>query len=373
MVTDEEQVSDELAVPARLDRRLRLAQVAPPIEPIPPRGYGGTERIVHELTRELARRGHEVVLFASGDSASPGRLIETVPLALRGQGFTGDASPWFSATLLQVLRYQADFDVIHSHLDFHSVLLGRVAATPVVGTFHGRLDTPFAASILRDRPAELVAISHGQAAQQPDLPWAAVVHNGLSLRHMPFRERPEGSLAFVGRIMPEKGILDAIEVARLSGRTLRVAAKEPWLANEVAYYEDVFKPALARADVELLGELGPADRDALLASSYATLMPSTWPEPFGLTAIESLACGTPVIARRVGGLAEIVREGVDGFLGDDAPALAAAIDGVAGLDRAAIRASVLERFSAERMADGYEQVYAGILAARQPIAGRLAR
>ena len=373
MVRQEAQGLVEDAAPARPDRRLRLAQVAPPIEPIPPRGYGGTERVVDELTRELARRGHEVVLFASGNSAPPGRLIETVPQALRGQGFTGDASPWFSATLLQVLRHQADFDLIHSHLDFHSVLLGRVAVTPVVGTFHGRLDMPFAASILSDRPAGLVAISHGQAAQQPAVPWTAVVHNGLSLRQMPFGDLRDGSLAFVGRVMPEKGIMDAIEVARLTGRTLRVAAKEPWLRDEIAYYEDVFMPALSRADVEVLGELGPSDRDTLLASSHATLVPSTWPEPFGLTAIESLACGTPVIARRVGGLPEIVREGVDGFFGDDAPAMAARIDSVEGLDRAAIRASVLERFSVERMADGYEQVYASILSTGQPAAAQLAR
>ncbi|CAN5822741.1 glycosyltransferase family 4 protein [soil metagenome] len=351
----------------RLDRPLRVAQVAPPIEPIPPGGYGGTERIIDELGRELARRGHEVVLFASGDSQPPGRLIQTVPLALRGQGFKGDPSPWFVATQLQVLRHQAEFDVIHSHLDFHSVLLARAATTPVVGTFHGRLDTTFAESILRDRPSGLVAISHGQAAQRPDVPWAAVVYNGLSLRHMPFGAAHDGSLAFVGRITEEKGILDAIEVARLTGRTLRIAAKDPWLPSEIAYYQDVFEPARSRADVELLGELGPADRDALLATSYATLMPSTWPEPFGLAAIESLACGTPVLGRGVGGLPEVVRDGIDGFLADDAAAMAARVEDVAGLDRFAIRASVLERFSAERMADGYEDVYARAVADGQPV------
>ena len=357
----------EPPLPPRMQRRLRIAQVAPPIEPIPPTGYGGTERIIDELVRELASRGHEVVLFASGDSQPRGRLIETVPRALRGQGFTGDPSPWFTATQLQVLRHQGDLDVIHSHLDFHSVLLARAASTPVVSTFHGRLDTPFASSILRDRPAGLVAISHGQAAQRPDLPWAAIVYNGLSLQHMPFREVRDDSLAFVGRITEEKGIVDAIEVARLTGRTLRVAAKEPWLPHEVAYFKDVFKPASSRADVEMLGELGPADRDALLAASHATLMPSTWPEPFGLTAIESLACGTPVIARPVGGLPEVVRDGVDGFFGDDARTMAARVAGVAALDRAAIRASVLERFSAQRMADGYEQVYARLLSGDRPI------
>jgi glycosyltransferase involved in cell wall biosynthesis len=270
-----------------------------------------------------------------------------------------------------VLRHEAEFDLIHSHLDFHSVLLARTAKTPVVGTFHGRLDTPFASSILRDAPGGLVAITRGQAAQQADVPWAGVVHNGLSLRHMPINAANDGSLAFVGRITEEKGILDAIEVARLTGRTLRVAAKEPWLRSEIAYYEDVFEPARARADVEVLGELGATERDALLASSYATLVPSTWPEPFGLSAIESLACGTPVIARPVGGLPEVVRDGVDGFFADDAPAMAARVADVETLDRAEIRASVLERFSVERMADGYEAIYAGVLASRGPVVGQL--
>jgi glycosyltransferase involved in cell wall biosynthesis len=365
--------TEERPAALRVQRPLRLALVAPPVEPVPPPGYGGTERIVDELARELERRGHELTLFASGDSRSAGRLIETVPIALRVQDFRGDLSPWITATHLQVLRLQAEFDLIHSHIDFHSVLLARAATTPVVGTFHGRLDTPFAASILRDGPGGLVAISRGQAAQQPDVPWAAVVHNGLTLRHMPLGAMPrDGSLAFVGRITPEKGILDAIEVARLTGRRLRVASKEPWLPSEVAYYHDVFEPAMSRADVESLGELGPADRDALLATSFATLMPSTWPEPFGLTAIESLACGTPVIARRVGALPEIVREGVDGFLADDAPGMAAQVERIDGLDRAAIRESVLERFSAERMADGYEQVYARVLATSPPLARQLA-
>jgi glycosyltransferase involved in cell wall biosynthesis len=342
-------------------RPLRIAQVAPPVERVPPRGYGGTERIVDELSRELARRGHQIVLFASGDSESPGELAVTVERSLRAAGHEGDPSPWFVATQLQVLARELEFDVIHSHLEFYNLTLARAASRPVIGTFHGRLDTPHAAAVLAQPTPGLVAISRAQAEQHPDLAWAGVVHNGLTLRDMPFREERDDSLCFVGRITPEKGILDAIEVARLTGRRLRVAAKEPWLPWERSYYSAVFMPALERADVELLGELGPDDRDALLSTSHASLMPGSWPEPFGLAAIESLACGTPVICRPVGGLVEIVRDGRDGAFATDADAMAAAVERVGALDRAEIRRSVVSRFSAERMADGYEAIYARML------------
>ncbi len=343
--------------------------MAPPWERVPPRGYGGTERIVDELSRELSRRGHDVVLFASGDSKAPGELVVTVPVSLRSEELSGDQSPWMTVTQLEVLRREHELDLVHGHLDFHNLILARAAKIPVVSTFHGRLDMPYAQSALVDHPPGLVAISRSQAAQHPTVRWAGIVHNGLTLRTMPFGMRKDDSLCFVGRAAPEKGILDAIEIARLTGRRLRVAAKTPWLPWEREYHAAVFRPALERADVELLGELGPEDRDALLASSFATLMPGSWPEPFGLTAIESLACGTPVICRPVGGLREIVRDGSDGFIAADVPGMAAAVARVPELDRAAIRRSVLERFSVERMADGYEAVYARLLGPAQERTG----
>lgn len=348
--------------PSLTQRPLRIAQVAPPVERVPPRGYGGTERIVDELSRELARRGHEIVLFASGDSEAPGELAVTVERSLRAADHEGDPSPWFVSTQLQVLERELEFDVIHGHLEFYNLTLARAASRPVIGTFHGRLDMPHAAAALAQPTSGLVAISRAQASQHPRLPWAGVVHNGLTLRDMPFGKDRDDSVCFVGRVTPEKGILDAIEVARITGRRLRVAAKEPWLPWERSYYADVFLPALERADVEILGELGPEDRDALLASSYASLMPGSWPEPFGLAAIESLACGTPVICQPVGGLVEIIRDGRDGYFATDATAMAAAVERVGALDRAEIRRSVVSRFSAERMADGYEAVYARMLA-----------
>jgi glycosyltransferase involved in cell wall biosynthesis len=342
-----------------MTRPLRIAQVAPPLERVPPRAYGGTERVVHELVVELDRRGHEVTTFASGDSHVPGRMIATVESALRPAGYTGDPLPYMLATMRAVLDRADEFDVIHSHLEWSSLLLARVSPVPVVSTFHGRLDLAWSAEAFRDPPPGLVAISENQASTHPDVPWT-VVYNGLSLAGAPFERRRSDALCFVGRVAPEKGIVEAIEVAQGAGRPLRIAAKIAPGGPERQYYESVFAPALEAAgkDVEFLGELVQADRDQLFAESYASLMPGSWPEPFGLVAIEAMACGTPVIARRIGALPELIRDGIDGFFGDDVSQMAFRVAGVADLDRAAIRASVLERFSAARMTDGYEAVYA---------------
>jgi glycosyltransferase involved in cell wall biosynthesis len=339
--------------------RLRIAQVAPPVERVPPLGYGGTEQIVYELTAELVRRGHDVTVFASGDSEVPGRLIPTVETALRPAGIEGDAAGWFATTMQIVGEHAAEFDVIHSHLERWSLPLARTSSVPVVSTFHGRLDLPWAAQQFIDPPDGMVAISRSQASTHPDVPWT-IIHNGLNLDRAPFGEAPGEAFCFVGRVDPEKGIVEAIDVAQRVGRHLRIAAKVGNLARHRAYFDDVFQPALRRAgkSVEYLGELNREERDQLFSESYATIMPGAWPEPFGLVSIESLACGTPVLARRVGGLPEIIREGVDGFFGDDVAALAFYADRIPGLDRGEIRRSVLDRFSAARMADRYEALYA---------------
>jgi glycosyltransferase involved in cell wall biosynthesis len=349
-------------------RRLRIAQVAPPLERVPPEAYGGTERIVDELTRELIRRGHDITVFASGDSdVAPARHVATVPMALRPANSKDDVPAWFAATTDAVLREQDSFDVIHSHLEWWSLPLARSARVPVVSTFHGRLDLPFSTRLLAGAKEGVVAISRHQASVHPDVPWT-VVHNGLSLAGMPFGERRSDAFCFVGRVDPEKGIVEAIDIALRAGRPLRIADKVGVLPAQRAYDEEVFRPALRRAgsSVEYLGELAPPDRDRLFAESFATLMPGPWPEPFGLVAIESLAAGTPVVARRVGALPEIIREGIDGVFGDDAMELAFLSDRVAGLDRAAIRARVIERFSAERMADRYEELYARMVGGHAP-------
>jgi glycosyltransferase involved in cell wall biosynthesis len=347
-----------------MTRPLRIAQAAPPFERVPPRAYGGTERIVHGLVTELHRRGHEVTTFASGDSVVPGRHIPTVPEALRPLGYAGDSLPYMQLTLHEVLAHAAEFDIIHSHLEWASLLLARVSPVPVVTTFHGRLDLPWADALMRHPPGGLVAISENQAGTHPDVPWAAIVHNGLRLEDLPFGAARSDALCFVGRVVPEKGIVEAIEIAVASDRPLRIAAKAGPTAVERDYFENVFRPAVKAAGslVEYLGELDQPDRDELFAKSYASLMPGSWPEPFGLVLIESLACGTPVIARRIGALPEILRDGVDGFFGDDVAAMAFKVDRVADLDRQAIRESVIARFSVEQMTDRYEAVYRDMLA-----------
>ncbi len=347
-----------------MSRTLRIAQVAPPMESVPPPAYGGTERVIAELLNELHRRGHELTTFASADSTVPGRHIPTVPEALRATGFQGDPSAYFQLTIQAVLDHADEFDIIHSHLEWASLLLARVSPTPVVSTFHGRLDLPFANEMFARPTPGLVAISQNQAASHPEVEWAGVVHNGLTLDDAPFERRRGEGLCFVGRVTPEKGIVEAIDIAVATGRSLRIAAKAGPTPAERAYFEEVFTPgARGRPGglVEFLGELGQADRDRLYAESYAALMPGSWPEPFGLVAIEALACGTPVIARRVGGLPEVIRDGVDGFFGDDTRQLAFMVERVGELDREAIRASVLDRFSAARMADGYEAIYRSML------------
>jgi glycosyltransferase involved in cell wall biosynthesis len=308
--------------------------------------------------RALHHRGHEVTTFASGDSAVPGNHVATSPRALRPAGIGDDPTPWMLATASAVIAHAraGEFDVIHSHLEQFGHLVAAGSPVPVIATFHGRIDHPALGETFRTSLARLVAISEHQASTRPEASWTAVVHNGLTLEEAP-TDRPRGDgLVFVGRITPEKGVIDAIEVAKRTGRPLKIAAKIGPFAGEQAYFRDVFLPALEAAgrEIEFVGELDQAERDELVASSFASLAPAAWPEPFGLVILESLACGTPVIARRVGALPEIIREGVDGFFGDDVQHLASLVDRAAELDPAEIRRGALERFNAERMTNRYE-------------------
>jgi glycosyltransferase involved in cell wall biosynthesis len=343
----------------RADPRLRIAQVAPPLEAVPPIGYGGTERIVGELVVELDRRGHEVTTFASGDSHVPGRHIATVPRALRPIGFADDPAEQFRKTLELVLEHEHEFDLIHAHLDPWNPELATRATIPVVSTFHGRLDLTWTRDAFRGVRG-LVAISRDQARVHPEANWT-VIHHGVTFRAPPLAGVPGDDFCFVGRMAPEKGFPDAIEIARLTGRRLLVASKTPSRQVERDYHDAVIRPLLDRADVTIIGELSVEERDRLVASCRASLVPSAWPEPFGLVVIEALACGTPVLARRVGAIPEILRDGIDGFIGDDSQQLAFLDDRVDTLDRAAIQAAALERFTVRRMVDDYEALYRRLL------------
>jgi glycosyltransferase involved in cell wall biosynthesis len=324
---------------------------------IPPPKYAGTERIVAVLLEALARRGHEVTLIGPGDSTAPAHLIPTIDRALWSSGMRGDATAYIQVTIERAWAVSQEFDVIHSHLDTLSFSFARHSRTPVVHTLHGRLDKPGVPELLDEfREIPLVAISASQRRWRPQNNWVATVHHGLPLASAPFGEAPGRYLAFVGRIAVEKGVADAVELARRSGLPLRVAAKVHEVEEE-RLFEEIVQPGIDEGIVHFEGELAPAERDRLMAGALATVMLGAWPEPFGLVAIESMATGTPVIARRAGALPELIEHGGNGFLVDDLDEAALAVREAGGLDRAAIRALAIDRFSVERMVDEYEAVY----------------
>ena len=344
--------------------RLRILLVAPPMLTVPPPSYAGTERVIAALGDELHARGHHVALVGAGDSQVPYELIPTVERSLWSSGYTGDVASYMQFTAGVAWREASRFDIVHSHLENHTFLLAKYAPVPVVSTMHGRLDTAGFPELVDEFPdVPLVAISDSQRRWHEDANWVATIHHGLPLQQMPFGATPGDYLAFVGRVTPEKGLGSAIELARRARLPLRVAAKV-YDAHEKAEFRDVVEPAVEEGVVEFLGEVGPLERDPLYAGARATVMLGAWPEPFGLVAIESLATGTPVIARRAGALTETIEHGVTGFLVDDVTEAVLALEKVDDLDRAAIRARALERFSPARMADEYEAVYRRLIAER---------
>jgi glycosyltransferase involved in cell wall biosynthesis len=343
---------------------LRVGLVAPPLLPVPPRAYGGTERVVYALAEGLHRLGHDVTLFAPADSNVSCRLVATAPRAC-WTGGSADVQGSFERTLDTLSRHDGSFDVIHSHLDAQGFPFARASRTPVLSTMHGRLDTPATLAALRAHPdIPLVAISASQRGFAPWANWVGIIHHGLDLDRMPFGSTRGDYLLFVGRITREKGIIEAIEVAARTGCRLVIAAKV-FDATESDLFDAEVRPALRSDRVEYLGEVEPAVRDQLFAGAAATLMLGDWPEPFGLVAIESLATGTPVVALRRGALPEIVEHGVDGFVVDDLDAAERAVGVAASLDRRRIRDRAVRRFSSARMVDDYVAAYRRVLSSRQ--------
>jgi glycosyltransferase involved in cell wall biosynthesis len=343
--------------PLHIDRPLRIALLSPPMLPVPPATYAGTERVVAALTGELHARGHHVTLFAPGDSEVDGELVPTIERSLWSSGYQGPVDAFIDITLAIAWRHHERFDVIHSHLETGGFLFARLCPTPVVSTLHGRLDHSGMPELLEEfSDIPLVAISESQRRWSPQANWVGTIHHGLPLEQLPFNDRPGTYLAFVGRVTPEKGIPDAIELARRMRMPLRMAAKV-YDPHEVEHFEDVVQPAIDEGVVEFLGELGQTERDALYAGAVATLMLGAWPEPFGLVAIESMATGTPVIGRRAGAMTETVEHGVTGYLVDDLTEAMLAVRHVAKLSRQTVRDSVVRRFQPSRMADQYERVY----------------
>jgi glycosyltransferase involved in cell wall biosynthesis len=344
---------------------MRIAQLAPPFESVPPAGYGGTERVIHTLVEELVRRGHDVTLFASGDSKTSARLIPTNDQAVwHHQPRYRDLTPFWSVVVGKALREVDRFDMVHSHLDHFGFSLARQAGVPVVTTLHGRLDLPELQPVFGEfTDVPLVSISDAQRTPVPRANFVATIHHGIELEQFTFDSGSGNYLAFLGRVSPEKGLDTAIRVARKAGWPLKVAARmplpfceDPNVRADWEYWDQVIQPLLGN-DVEIVGEVSGAGKDAFLRDAAALLFPIRWPEPFGLVMIEALACGTPVLALRQGSVPEVIRDGVTGFVRETEDELVEAIGHLGTIDRVACRREVEARFSPGVMVDAYEQVF----------------
>jgi glycosyltransferase involved in cell wall biosynthesis len=347
---------------------MRIAQVAPLFEAVPPRTYGGTERVVSYLTEALVDQGHEVTLFASADSVTSATLV---PMAERSVRAEPGSLDWVMRHLMmidRVFEQAAAFDVIHFHIDFLHYPLARHCATPCVTTLHGRLDLPGLRPLHEQFGTHpLVSISHAQRRPLSHANWCATVHHGAPEALYRFHEQAQDYFAFLGRFSPEKRVDRAIEIAIACDTPLRIAAKID--ALDRAYFEREVEPLLAHPLVEFVGEIGEQAKDDFLGNARALLFPIDWPEPFGLAMIESLACGTPVIAYACGSVPEVLQDGVTGRVVEDQAAAIEAARGIGALSRRACRQAFERRFTADKMAHRYVQVYQALRDARPLPAG----
>jgi glycosyltransferase involved in cell wall biosynthesis len=339
---------------------MKIAQVAPLYESVPPQLYGGTERVVSYLTEELVAQGHDVTLFASGDSVTRARLIAPCRRSLRLDESCIDQLAHHVVMLEEVFRRAADFDVLHFHIDYFHFPLSRRRPVRQVTTLHGRLDIPDLAPLYREfNEMPVVSISDAQRRPLPWLRWVATVHHGLPPDLLPFRPDPGSYLAFLGRVSPEKRLDRAIAIAGHSGIPLKIAAKVD-KADQV-YFQETIEPLLAQSHVEFLGEVGEAGKRELLGNALGLLFPIDWPEPFGLVMIEAMSCGTPVVAFPCGSVAEIMEDGRTGFICRSVDEAVAAVGRLPSLSRREVRRAFDERFTAARMARDYVKIYQHLL------------
>jgi len=335
---------------------MKIAQVSPLVESVPPQLYGGTERVVSNLVEELVALGHDVTLYASGDSVTSARLVPVTPRALRLDDSVQDPLAHLVRMVERVMRDAPSYDVLHFHIDYLHFPLLRHVDTPSVTTLHGRLDIPDLLPLYQAFPdAPVVSISDAQREPLPWLNWQATIYHGLLHRDIVPNLAPGRYLAFLGRISPEKGLDHAIEIAKQADMELKVAAKVD--SADGAYFRDEIEPLLEHAHVEFIGEIGEADKDEFLGHAAAVLFPIDWPEPFGLVMIEAMARGTPVVAYRRGSVVEVIDEGISGFVVDDIGPAVEALQAALRLPRAGVRAAFERRFTADRMARDYVAVY----------------
>lgn len=335
---------------------MRIAQVSPLYESVPPRLYGGTERVVSYLTEELVNMGHDVTLFASADSETSARLIGVCPSALRLSRDVIDPLAHHVLMLEKVIKHLREFDIIHFHIDYIHFPLIRSKKLRSLTTLHGRLDIGDILPLYKEyREIPVVSISNEQRRPLPFLNWVGTVYHGIPEDlYKPVYEKGQ-YLAFIGRMSPEKHPDLAIEIAKKTGIPLKMAAKVDDANKE--YFEAVVKPLLDTELVEFIGEIGEAEKNEFLGNALAMLFPIDWPEPFGLVMIESMACGTPVLARRCGSVPEVMKDGVSGYIFDEVDEAVKLLDRIDQIDRRSVRRYFEQRFTAKRMARDYVELY----------------
>jgi glycosyltransferase involved in cell wall biosynthesis len=347
---------------------MRIAQVAPLTEAVPPKLYGGTERVVHWLTEELVALGHDVTLFASGDSHTSAKLDATWPKALRLDGAVRDPNALHMVMLERVRRKCDDeeFDFLHFHLDYYPFSLFYRQPTPFLTTLHGRLDLPEHQPVFHTfSKVPVISISNAQRRPVPQANWVRTIHHGLPQDLLTPRPARQEYLAVLGRIAPEKGVDRAIKIAMRCGIPLKIAAKVDRADEE--YYEQLISPLITGNPlVDYIGEINDHEKSEFLSGAIGLMVPIDWPEPFGRVMIEAMACGTPVIAYNRGSVPEIVDEGLTGFIVEDEISAVAAVDRLAGLDRGAIRKQFETRFTARRMALDYLEAYRSLTEEAEP-------
>ncbi|MDB5653323.1 MAG: glycosyl transferase [Tardiphaga sp.] len=346
---------------------MRIAQVAPLTEAVPPKLYGGTERVVHWLTEELVALGNDVTLFASGDSQTSARLDAGWPKALRLDGSVRDPNA-LHMEMLERVRQKCDdeeFDFLHFHLDYYPFSLFARQPTPYLTTLHGRLDLPEHQPVFTTfSKAPVVSISNAQRRPVPQANFVRTIYHGIPENLLTPQNIAPSYLAVLGRIAPEKGVDRAIKIAIRAGIPLKIAAKIDRADQE--YYEAVVRPLMDHPLVEYIGEIGDHEKPQFLSGALGLLLPIDWPEPFGLVMIESMACGTPVIAYNRGSVPEIIDQGLTGFIVEDETSAVAAVGRLQGMDRAAIRKQFETRFTARRMALDYLAAYRDLTATSTP-------
>jgi len=335
---------------------MRIAQIAPLIESVPPKAYGGTERVVSYLTESLVAMGHDVTLYASGDSTTRARLVPVVERSLRLDPRHRDWLAWTLSMIDRVFESANRFDVMHFHIDYLHFPLARRCKTPCVTTLHGRQDLPDLEALYRYfREQPVVSISDSQREPLPVANWCATVHHGLPLDLYRFHPKPQDYFVFVGRMSPEKRVDRAIDIALACSVPLRIAAKVD--RTDKAYFESQVRPLLNHPLVDYVGEIGEREKNEFIGNARALLFPIDWPEPFGLVMIEAMACGTPVIGYPCGAVAEVLEHGVTGYIVNDQQQAIAAARRIDRIDRHRCREGFEQRFTAMVMAERYLEVY----------------